>query len=92
MKTLRVRVRVRVRVRIKVRVRVKIRVRAEGPGTGTKTLRVRVKIRIKTYTPELKKQRMSEETNVLAQEDLSKRQKTKGQSGCKQLACSTHKG
>ena len=45
-----------------------------------------------TFAPELKKQRMSEETNVLAQEGLSKRQKTKGQSGCAQLACSTHKG
>ena len=45
-----------------------------------------------THTPELKKQRMSEETNVKAQEGLSKRQKTEGQSGCEQLACSTHKG
>jgi hypothetical protein len=44
------------------------------------------------YSPELKKQRMSEETNVQAQEGLSKRQKTEGQSGCEQLACSTHKG
>ncbi len=50
------------------------------------------KQRTETYTPELKKQRMSEETNVLAQEGLSKRQKAKGQSGCEQLACSTHKG
>ncbi len=48
--------------------------------------------RVETYPPELKKQRMSEEANVLAQEGLSKRQKTKGQSGCEQLACSTHKG
>ena len=48
--------------------------------------------RAETYSPELKKQRMSEETNVLAQEGLSKRQKTEGQSGCAQLACSTHKG
>jgi hypothetical protein len=45
-----------------------------------------------THAPELKKQRMSEETNVQAQEGLSKRQKTEGQSGCEQLACSTHKG
>ena len=45
-----------------------------------------------THSPELKKQRMSEETNVQAQEGLSKRQKTEGQSGCEQLACSTHKG
>jgi hypothetical protein len=44
------------------------------------------------YSPELKQQRMSEETNVQAQEGLSKRQKTEGQSGCEQLACSTHKG
>ena len=50
------------------------------------------KQRTGTLAPELKKQRMSEETNVLAQEGLSKRQKTKGQSGCEQLACSTHKG
>ncbi len=48
--------------------------------------------RAETYTPELKKQRTSEEKNVLAQEGLGKRQKTKGQSGCEQLACSTHKG
>ena len=45
-----------------------------------------------TQSPELKKQRMSEETNVQAQGGLSKRQKTEGQSGCGQLACSTHKG
>ena len=45
-----------------------------------------------THSPELKKHRMSEETNVKAQEGLSKRQKTEGQSGCEQLACSTHKG
>ena len=32
--------------------------------------------RTETFAPELKKQRMSEETNVLAQEGLSKRQKT----------------
>jgi hypothetical protein len=44
------------------------------------------------YSPELKQQRMSEETNVQAQEGLRKRQKTEGQSGCEQLACSTHKG
>ncbi len=50
------------------------------------------KQRAGTYSPELNKQRMSEETNVLAQEGLSKRQKTKGQSGFEQLACSTHKG
>ena len=50
------------------------------------------KQRAETLSPELKKQRMSEETNVLAQEGLSKRQKTEGQSGCAQLACSTHKG
>ena len=43
-----------------------------------------------THSPELKKHRMSEETNVQAQEGLSKRQKTKGQDGCAQLACSTH--
>ena len=45
-----------------------------------------------THSPELKKQRTSEETNVQAQEGLSKRQKTEGQIGCEQLACSTHKG
>ena len=45
-----------------------------------------------THSPELKQQRMSEETNVQAHESLSKRQKTEGQSGCEQLACSTHKG
>jgi hypothetical protein len=45
-----------------------------------------------THSPELKKQRTSEETNVQAQGGLSKRQKTEGQSGCEQLACSTHKG
>ena len=50
------------------------------------------KHRAETYSPELKKQRMSEDTTVLAQEGLSKRQKTKGQSGCEQLACSTYKG
>ena len=50
------------------------------------------KQRAETYTPELKKQRMSEEANVLAPEGLSKIQKTKGQSGYGQLACSTHKG
>ena len=50
------------------------------------------KQRAEPSTPELKKQRMSEEANVLAQESLSKRQKTKGQSGFEQLACSTHKG
>jgi hypothetical protein len=44
------------------------------------------------HSPELKQQRMSEETNVQAHESLSKRQKTDGQSGCEQLACSTHKG
>ena len=44
------------------------------------------------HSPELKQQRMSEETNVQAQEGLDKRQKTEGQSGCEQLACSTHKG
>ncbi len=48
------------------------------------------KQRAGTYTREVKKQRTSEETNVLAQEGLSKRQKTKGQSGFEQLACSTH--
>ena len=45
-----------------------------------------------THSPVLKQQRMSEETNGQAQEGLSKRQKTEGQSGCEQLACSTHKG
>ncbi len=50
------------------------------------------KQRAETYPPELKKRRMIEETNVLAQEGLSKRQKTEGQTGCAQLACSTHKG
>jgi hypothetical protein len=45
-----------------------------------------------THSPEIKHQRMSEETNVQAQEGLSKRQKSDGQSGCEQLACSTHKG
>ena len=35
----------------------------------------------KTHSPELKKQRMSEETDVQAQGGLSKRQKTEGQSG-----------
>ena len=44
-----------------------------------------------TLTPEIKKQRMSKEITVLAQEGLSKRQKTKGQDGCAQLACRTHK-
>ena len=50
------------------------------------------KQRAETHSPELKKQRMSEETDVQAQGGLSKRQKTEGQSGCEQLACSTHKG
>ena len=50
------------------------------------------KQRAETHSPELKKQRMSEETDVQAQGGLSKRQKTEGQSGCAQLACSTHKG
>ena len=48
--------------------------------------------RMETFAPELKKQRMSEETNVIIQEGLSKRQKAEGQNGCAQLACSTHKG
>ncbi len=52
----------------------------------------RYKQRAEAHSPELKKQRMSEETNVQAQEGFSKRQKTEGQSGCEQLACSTHKG
>jgi hypothetical protein len=39
--------------------------------------------RTETPAPELKKQRMCEETNVLAQEGLSKRQKAEGQSGNK---------
>ena len=46
------------------------------------------KQRAGAYSPELKKRRMNEEANVLAQEGLSKRQKTKGQSGCEQLTCS----
>jgi hypothetical protein len=50
------------------------------------------KQRTETYTPETKEGRMSEERNFLAQEGLSKIQKTKGQNGCAQLACSTHKG
>ena len=44
------------------------------------------------YTPEIKKQRWSLAINVFAQAGLSKRQKTNGQTGCAQLACSTHKG
>ena len=44
------------------------------------------------YKPEIKKQRWSLEINVFAQAGLSKRQKTNGQTGCAQLACSTHKG
>jgi hypothetical protein len=48
--------------------------------------------RMETFAPELKKQRMSEETNVIIQEGLSKRQKAEGQNGCAQLVCSTHKG
>jgi hypothetical protein len=48
--------------------------------------------RTSTLAPEVKKQRVSEETNMIVQEGLSKRQKTDGQNGCTQLACSTHKG
>ncbi len=48
--------------------------------------------RAETLVPELKKQRMSEETNVIVQGGLSKRKKTDGQNGCEQPACSTHKG
>ncbi len=48
------------------------------------------KQRAEAHSPEIKKQRKSEEANKQVQEGSSKRQKTEGRSGCKHLACSTH--
>ena len=51
------------------------------------------KQRVVKYTPVIKKQRWREETCLhQCVEVKHKRQKTKGQDGCAQLACSTHKG
>ena len=48
--------------------------------------------RVVKFLPDQKRKRMSEEVNVFAKSGLSRRQKTNGQDGCAQLACSTHKG
>ena len=48
--------------------------------------------RMVKFLPDQKRKRMSEEVNVFAKSGLSRRQKTNGQDGCAQLACSTHKG
>ena len=44
------------------------------------------------YRPDQKRKRVSEDRNVFVHSGLSRRQKTNGQDGCAQLACSTHKG
>ena len=45
--------------------------------------------RVVKYTPYRKKEKRSGEVNVFAKSGLSRRQRTNGQDGCSQLACST---